>query len=480
MNIVHYGSKSGGRLGKTDEMGRRKPTKSRVARIGGLPFSESWRGGNTTASMLSGMGSEYINSEIANYLQENTALTADERNAIQQASSAGLGALIGAGLGGDSNVVKQSAQMALRTEKFNRQLHPDEKQRIKDLAKGDKEKEARLTVAGCALVRCSAQIPKDEPDYAEAYAKAKAMEDLGNSAEFANERALLSTQFADYDSSDSVSGYRRQLFQYNETQAGLDKLNRVDTKYGVTTRVSGLAQATGGVATTVFGVGLCESGIGCVASVPVAAYGVDNVVAGARAVYSGKNQLTFGAKGVASLTGINQETAELIYSVPSMFWGGTKLVKGAKNTGENVYDKLGGIEKLSPYQVRFSQSSVSFDKIDRSSNLPYTYIDLRNSMSKSGWKGEAIDVVKMSDGKLTSIDNTRLVAAKETLTEIKAVVHNYDDRVPFNTRISRQWKSDTWGKVVEERINKQTKTFRTENPQGSTLMPSVNKKGGEK
>ncbi|MDO9897104.1 hypothetical protein Q7447_12700, partial [Glaesserella parasuis] len=80
-----------------------------------------------------------------NYLQENTALTADQRNAIQQASAAGLGALIGASLGGDSNTVNQSAQMAWRTEKFNRQLHPDEKKRIKDLANGDKEKEARLT-----------------------------------------------------------------------------------------------------------------------------------------------------------------------------------------------------------------------------------------------------------------------------------------------------------------------------------------------
>ncbi|MDP0377925.1 hypothetical protein Q7X32_10995, partial [Glaesserella parasuis] len=44
-------------------------------------------------------------------------------------------ALIGASLGGDSNTVNQSAQMAWRTERFNRQLHPTEKQRIKDLAK---------------------------------------------------------------------------------------------------------------------------------------------------------------------------------------------------------------------------------------------------------------------------------------------------------------------------------------------------------
>ncbi|QLB15310.1 hypothetical protein A6B39_07490 [Mannheimia granulomatis] len=92
-------------------------------------------GGNTAASTLSAMGSEYINTEIANYLENNTELTVDQRNAIQQASAAGLGALIGESLGGGSNTVNQSAQMALRTERFNRQLHPTEQQRIKDLAK---------------------------------------------------------------------------------------------------------------------------------------------------------------------------------------------------------------------------------------------------------------------------------------------------------------------------------------------------------
>ncbi|VEI46924.1 Uncharacterised protein [Actinobacillus equuli] len=60
------------------------------------------------------------------------------------------------------------------------------------MAKGDKEKEARLTVAACALVHCSAQIPEDSPEYA----KAKALEELGNTSEYASERALLSKQTA--------------------------------------------------------------------------------------------------------------------------------------------------------------------------------------------------------------------------------------------------------------------------------------------
>ena len=115
--------------------------------------------GTTTASTLSAIGSEYINTEIANYLQQNTALTADQRNAIQQASAAGLGTLIGVSLGGDSNTVNQSAQMAWRTEKFNRQLHPDEIKWIKAHAKEFAEQEG-LTVEE-AEKRLSQQAAKE-------------------------------------------------------------------------------------------------------------------------------------------------------------------------------------------------------------------------------------------------------------------------------------------------------------------------------
>lgn len=96
-------------------------------------------------------------------------------------------------------------------------------------------------------------------------------------------------------------------------------------------------------------------------------------------------------------------------------------------------------------------------------------------MSNSGWKGNAIDIVKMPDGTLTSIDNTRLAAAKETLTEIKAKIHHYDDSIPLSIRDSRGWQSYTCD-VAYERINNQSKSFRLENPQGSISMPKVNRR----
>ncbi|MDO9865814.1 polymorphic toxin-type HINT domain-containing protein, partial [Glaesserella parasuis] len=156
--VAEMGAKAVGDLAKMMNWEEGSPQKIALHGLIGY-LSAKVGGGNTAASTLSAMGSEYINTEIANYLQQNTALTADQRNAIQQASAAGLGALIGASLGGDSNTVNQSAQMAWRTEKFNRQLHPDEMKWIKAHAKEFAEQEG-LTVEE-AEKRLSQQAERD-------------------------------------------------------------------------------------------------------------------------------------------------------------------------------------------------------------------------------------------------------------------------------------------------------------------------------
>jgi hypothetical protein len=53
---------------------------------------------------------------------------------------------------------------------------------------------------------------------------------------------------------------------------------------------------------------------------------------------------------------------------------------------------------------------------------------------KNGWKGDPIDVVRMADGELTSIGNTRVLAARYTDTPIQARVRNYDDPLPPDVR----------------------------------------------
>lgn len=49
---------------------------------------------------------------------------------------------------------------------YNRQLHPEEKQVINELAGGDANKEHRLQAAACALVQCAAEYAPGTADYA--------------------------------------------------------------------------------------------------------------------------------------------------------------------------------------------------------------------------------------------------------------------------------------------------------------------------
>lgn len=79
------------------------------------------------------------------------------------------------------------------TRQDNRQLHQNEKERIKLLANGDEEKERRLEIAACALVHCSAQIPTDDPDYAKSYEQARAVEQLGNTGGICPRKSIIKT-----------------------------------------------------------------------------------------------------------------------------------------------------------------------------------------------------------------------------------------------------------------------------------------------
>ncbi|MBC2270841.1 hypothetical protein HCB20_08970 [Listeria welshimeri] len=124
--------------------------------------------------------------------------------------------------------------------------------------------------------------------------------------------------------------------------------------------------------------------------------------------------------------------------------------------------KAGGlgknIENVNPSKIRFSQTSVNgSDKIIA-------------SMKANGWKGDPIDVVKMPDGSLTTLDNTRVAAAREAGIDVQATVRNYDDLLPpdmvarFTTP---KGVPKTWGEATDLRIGKQKASFRNNNPMGS-------------
>ena len=298
--------------------------------------------GNVATGAAAGAGSEWLNTYVTDYLNEQAKdLKLDDgqkeklKQAAQQMTALVIGAAAGAVSGGTSETMKQGALTSYNAETYNRQLHQNEKERIKLLANGDEEKERRLEIAACALVHCSAQIPEDDPRYAETYEKAKALEQLGNTAEYSQERALLRKQTEMF--SDSwAAGVDNKLFEYNDAYKALDHANKVDSKYGVTTRVGGVAQAVGGVAAMGVGVGLCETGFGCVAGVPVAAYGADNAYTGAKTVVTGVGQYTLGSQVLSQMTGLSQDTTNFIYSLPSFYTGAKPLLSATGKLGNKV------------------------------------------------------------------------------------------------------------------------------------------------
>lgn len=78
-------------------------------------------------------------------------------------------------------------------------------------------------------------------------------------------------------------------------------------------------------------------------------------------------------------------------------------------------------------------------------------------MKKDGWKGDSVDVIKMPDGKLTNMDNTRILAAREAGISVKAKVHDFNEKLtPEIQELRGREKYNTWGEAIKGHINKQS------------------------
>jgi RHS repeat-associated protein len=129
---------------------------------------------------------------------------------------------------------------------------------------------------------------------------------------------------------------------------------------------------------------------------------------------------------------------------------------------------LSKVVELSPYDIRFSQSSVTGAG------------EITKSMRASGWKGDPIDVVKMPDGKLTTIDNTRVVAAGRANIMVKARVRSANDPLTpdevrrfTRTRGNKTIVPSTWGEAINARIWGQSRGFSTQYPNGSPFTGAI-------
>ena len=142
--------------------------------------------------------------------------------------------------------------------------------------------------------------------------------------------------------------------------------------------------------------------------------------------------------------------------------------RGGEGSYDGKRDKSDEITQnsitIDPKDIRYSQTSVNNSS------------ELIKSMKTYGWKGAPIYIVKMPDGKYTTLDNTRVVAANATGTQVQAKVHEYGDLLSKSEVFRFTTKKGipkTWGEAVELRINKQRASFRNENPYGKFEMETI-------
>ncbi len=213
-------------------------------------------------------------------------------------AAAGIGGAVGGATG---------AGVGMSVDANNRQLHPVEKTRIKQLSAGDAKKEARLTAAACAMVKCYAEYPVDS----QAYQQLKQLAEIGAGDALSNERQLLAQQTG--------------MFAYSTdgllSDTNKDALKQVNNTYQLTTRAFGAGQATlgglGFAASVASAPVTCATGAGCVANAVVATASLDALQAGSKQVVSGNPENTHLNQGLQGL-GMSPEAALIVETVLSV------------------------------------------------------------------------------------------------------------------------------------------------------------------
>ncbi len=226
---------------------------------------------------------------------QNAGADADTANGVSQGLAQLTAFALGSVIGG-----RQGAIGALAVDTNNRQLHDNEKQRIKQLAKGNVVSEARLTAAACALVRCYAEYDVGS----EAYNRLKALANAGASEALAEERAIL------------LDHRQAGLFDYDTvgvfSDSNKDALRRLNNTYQIGTRTLGVGVGLAGTAATV-GIVLtapasCATGVGCAASVVGGGLSIDAAATGFAQAISGESENTITNQALQSL-GLSPEAA---------------------------------------------------------------------------------------------------------------------------------------------------------------------------
>lgn len=133
---------------------------------------------------------------------------------------------------------------------------------------------------------------------------------------------------------------------------------------------------------------------------------------------------------------------------------------------------------IDPTRLSFSQATVSHQKGGKA----YNYNSMVDSMKREGWNGDLVDIVIMPNDTVTSMDNTRILAAREANIDLKAKVRDFN--TPLTKAESERFKvngktPNTWGEAIKLRVEKQASQKGTPDnwsiqfPYGSIFDPKV-------
>ena len=132
--------------------------------------------------------------------------------------------------------------------------------------------------------------------------------------------------------------------------------------------------------------------------------------------------------------------------------------------------------------IRQTQKSVSYAKRDELGNVKYTLDDIFRGFSENPSDPRLmIDAVKMRDGLLSSVDNSRPAVLNATGGgQIQVRVRAFDDSLTADEMRRFRVKSgdevrtpSTWGEAAEARIWKQGDEFMRLYPQGAPVVPKI-------
>jgi filamentous hemagglutinin len=167
----------------------------------------------------------------------------------------------GAALGGNAG-----AFSAYDVDRFNRELHPDEKKAIADKAGNDKAEQDRLTKAACLAARCWAQYPTGSDSYNASYVSQLEASQLAPQTEWVNRQQEAG------------------LFVYAPTQKIGDAIQSDPSgvaKDTVNVLLGGLTAKTGA--------GICTTGLACALGGWMVAFGLGDAAGGIDSLYNRYN-----------------------------------------------------------------------------------------------------------------------------------------------------------------------------------------------